>query len=478
MLDGATIPATPSKSHPVSRLPAEFFSPPESFDAVSHMLDSLPDQLTEQFLEAQISQTQVVLDSISSQLSARVMRSYGAFVHGMSQVQQIESDLTMSAILCRTARRQMGRVQDGMVSGSLQVLAKLKRKSTLDKLAKLLGDLSAVRDDCAKVQAAVQPDAPARELPVAAALLIDSERRLTKLRKLKQVKRLGPKLADASARLQGRMHEVLRRTCAEFDAKAYGAAVEAALLLERLDDVVSQARRRFRFRPRAPSHARPARPARLSPAARASSPPDTCSLPLGSTPDDCRADTLAWLLCACVAMATALATAGAQLVCGGDQGADQVGAARARAPLARLEDWGDDHARAGAAARQRKVQGRLCAGGRILQRTHAHAHAHAHATPRMRSRRTPHAAPRTRAHAACTHAPCNGSSRRRAIVRHATCPSRRVSYPFPFHSQLHEEYFDACLAHSFYALLRVLRSQHHRMVRVAVLVAPWLTTRG
>ena len=329
MLDGATIPATPSKSHPVSRLPAEFFSPPESFDAVSHMLDSLPDQLTEQFLEAQISQTQVVLDSISSQLSARVMRSYGAFVHGMSQVQQIESDLTMSAILCRTARRQMGRVQDGMVSGSLQVLAKLKRKSTLDKLAKLLGDLSAVRDDCAKVQAAVQPDAPARELPVAAALLIDSERRLTKLRKLKQVKRLGPKLADASARLQGRMHEVLRQTCAEFDAKAYGAAVEAALLLERLDDVVSQARRRFRFRPRAPSHARPARPARLSPAARASSPPDTCSLPLGSPPDGRRADTTAWLSCACACVATAMATAtaGAQLVCGGDQGADQVGAA-------------------------------------------------------------------------------------------------------------------------------------------------------
>ena len=86
LLDGATIPSTPSKSHPVSRLPAEFFQPPESFDAVSHMLDSLPAQLTEPFLEAQISQTQVVLDSISSQLSARVMRSYGAFVHGMAQV--------------------------------------------------------------------------------------------------------------------------------------------------------------------------------------------------------------------------------------------------------------------------------------------------------------------------------------------------------------------------------------------------------
>ena len=87
VLDGADSPRTPSKGgdHPVQRLPAEFFQPLETFDAVQHMLDSLPDRLSEAFLQAQTQQTQVVLDSINSQLSARVMRSYGAFVHGMAQ---------------------------------------------------------------------------------------------------------------------------------------------------------------------------------------------------------------------------------------------------------------------------------------------------------------------------------------------------------------------------------------------------------
>ena len=58
----------------------------DRFDAVHHMLESLPERVGEAFVQGQIVQTQDVLNSINSQLSARVMRSYGAFVHGMAQV--------------------------------------------------------------------------------------------------------------------------------------------------------------------------------------------------------------------------------------------------------------------------------------------------------------------------------------------------------------------------------------------------------
>ena len=57
-------------------------------------------------------------------------------------------------------------------------------------------------------------------------MLVESEARLTKLHKLKQARRLAPQLAEASTRLQGRMHAVMRTTCAEFDDAAYGAAVQ------------------------------------------------------------------------------------------------------------------------------------------------------------------------------------------------------------------------------------------------------------
>ena len=177
-----------AESHPVSRLPPQYFQPPDAFDAVHHMLESLPEQLGEAFVQGQIQHTQGVLDLINSQLSARVMRSYGAFVHGMAQVQQLERDLMASAILCRSARRHLGLVQDGMVVGSLHVLSQLKRKANLAQLIDQLGALRSLAEDCVTVQAAVQPHAPAAELPVAALLLVESEANLTKLGKLKQAR--------------------------------------------------------------------------------------------------------------------------------------------------------------------------------------------------------------------------------------------------------------------------------------------------
>ena len=81
-------------------LPPQFFE--ESFDPVEHLLLNLPG-LQEELLEREQQTTRSVLGAINSRLSARVMRSYGAFVHGMAQVQQLESDLIITAILCRSA---------------------------------------------------------------------------------------------------------------------------------------------------------------------------------------------------------------------------------------------------------------------------------------------------------------------------------------------------------------------------------------
>ena len=90
-------------------------------------------------------------------------------------MQQLERDLMSSAVLCRSARRHLGQVQEGMVVGSLHVLAHLKRKAALAQLIDHLRALRALAEDCVTVQAAVQPHAPAAELPVAAQLLVESE---------------------------------------------------------------------------------------------------------------------------------------------------------------------------------------------------------------------------------------------------------------------------------------------------------------
>ena len=126
------------------QLPPQFFTPPDGFDSVRHMLENLPEEegLSLGFLHAQTAETQTVLDAINSQLSARVMRSYGAFVHGMAQVQTLESDLVLTAILCRSARRHLGHVQSGMVHGGLRFLSSLRRRRVMECLASTLRSLS------------------------------------------------------------------------------------------------------------------------------------------------------------------------------------------------------------------------------------------------------------------------------------------------------------------------------------------------
>ena len=136
------------QSNDVSCLPEEFFLPLDEFDAVRHTLTNLPEEdgLSATYIAAQTAETQAVLDAINSQLSARVMRSYGAFVHGMAQVQQLESDLVLTAILCRSARRHLGYVQGSLVHGGLQFMSRLRRRRVIEGTVKTLCTLHALCD--------------------------------------------------------------------------------------------------------------------------------------------------------------------------------------------------------------------------------------------------------------------------------------------------------------------------------------------
>ena len=77
-------------------------------------------------------------------------------------MQQLERDLMSSAVLCRSARRHLGLVQEGMVVGSLHVLAHLKRKAALAQLIDHLRALRALAEDCVTVQAQDPSPSPSR----------------------------------------------------------------------------------------------------------------------------------------------------------------------------------------------------------------------------------------------------------------------------------------------------------------------------
>jgi len=232
-----------------SPLAQEFFTPPDSFDAVQHMLECLPDEVSEAFIESQAAQTQLVLEAVNSKLSARVMRSYGAFVHGMAQVQQLKSDLTLTAIQCRSARKHLGRVRTETVEPGLTILAKLRRKRALAGLLRMVVGVKALQSDSLEVASRLRaaaaggkgkPPPPQLDLLRCAELQRSCERRLASLSRLKPVKRMEARVANAAEALHDAMHAELRRASAEFDEATYAAAIGCALELDRIDELVNR----------------------------------------------------------------------------------------------------------------------------------------------------------------------------------------------------------------------------------------------
>ena len=220
----------------LTALPPEFFTPLDSFDAVRHLLENLPDEdgLNGRFLSEQTKQTQTVLDAINSQLSARVMRSYGAFVHGMAQVQQLESDLVLTAMLCRSSRRHLSRVQGGMVVGGLQLLNRLRRRYQMEQLTLRLGKLGKLAEGVAALDKTLKERGKPELLPRAAELAKECRGYTGVLEGLAMRKSVVPRIDRAEERLWTLVQKTLEKACTGFDAPAYDAAVTAAITLSKV----------------------------------------------------------------------------------------------------------------------------------------------------------------------------------------------------------------------------------------------------
>eukprot|EP00900_Chrysochromulina_parva_P005119 jgi/Chrpa1/14608/Chrysochromulina_OHIO_Genome00023056-RA len=224
----------------LTALPPEFFTPLDSFDAVRHLLENLPDEdgLNGRFLSEQTKQTQTVLDAINSQLSARVMRSYGAFVHGMAQVQQLESDLVLTAMLCRSSRRHLSRVQGGMVVGGLQLLNRLRRRYQMEQLTLRLGKLGKLAEGVAALDKTLKERGKPELLPRAAELAKECRGYTGVLEGLAMRKSVVPRIDRAEERLWTLVQKTMEKACTGFDAPSYDAAVTAAITLSKVGDVV------------------------------------------------------------------------------------------------------------------------------------------------------------------------------------------------------------------------------------------------
>ena len=207
-------------------LPPQFFD--ESFDPVEHLLLNLPG-LQEELLEREQQTTRSVLGAINSRLSARVMRSYGAFVHGMAQVQQLESDLIITAILCRSARRHLSRVQGGMVEGGLHVLCRLRRLRGLAQIRRLAGALQGLGAGCARVGAKLEQPSSSMRLAEVAKELAECDLLLGQIPKLKHCRRFATQARATPGRRDHPHARPSRRTARFLAIRVSAPAARAQL---------------------------------------------------------------------------------------------------------------------------------------------------------------------------------------------------------------------------------------------------------
>jgi hypothetical protein len=113
----------------LGRLDAGFYG--ADFDAVGALFQSLPEDVDEHWLEREIDQKERTQQLIESALSDRVMKNYSAFVQGMTQIQQIGSDLHLTAFLCKASRQRLAKAKEELTHSSLVVLANYRKTQVI-----------------------------------------------------------------------------------------------------------------------------------------------------------------------------------------------------------------------------------------------------------------------------------------------------------------------------------------------------------
>lgn len=125
-----------SQNELVEKLDKAYFE--DGFNAVGHLMQSLPSDVTDEYLIGEISEKDCIQDIIQARLSEQVMANYNSFVEGLSHIRQMEDDLTQTEILCKGGRRKLAVASDDLVKSSFNVIGATRKKKRLLKVHDLV----------------------------------------------------------------------------------------------------------------------------------------------------------------------------------------------------------------------------------------------------------------------------------------------------------------------------------------------------
>ena len=109
------------------QLEGEYYK--QDFDPTEFFLERLGDA-NEHEINERLNIKNKQLDIITTKLSASVMKNYGSFVQGMSEIRELGNDIQSTAQICRNGRANLRRANFELISGPVNIIA-TQRKTLL-----------------------------------------------------------------------------------------------------------------------------------------------------------------------------------------------------------------------------------------------------------------------------------------------------------------------------------------------------------
>eukprot|EP00762_Andalucia_godoyi_P004576 ANDGO_05131.mRNA.1 hypothetical protein CAOG_08840 len=124
----------PSAKDPrLQNLDQGFFEHPSEFDAVEHILNSLPRSgpIDDAFFENEEKVLQDALSAITHRLAHKVHKNYTAFVSGMTMIHEIGRDVQQTAVLSSSGRHFLRELDNHLVVQSKTIVSRFGRARQL-----------------------------------------------------------------------------------------------------------------------------------------------------------------------------------------------------------------------------------------------------------------------------------------------------------------------------------------------------------
>mmetsp|Transcript_24118 Transcript_24118/g.55782 ORF Transcript_24118/g.55782 Transcript_24118/m.55782 type:complete len:323 (-) Transcript_24118:835-1803(-) len=229
----------------------------EDFDAVRLLLEGLPADSFRPGSSARFARHiaeestwyEAALDRVTHELSANVMANYGTFVTGMAQIFELGSDLILTGMRAKAARRNLRAADSALSRTGLTLIGLLRRRAAMRLIAARLEGITGAVRAAGRLQVLLSAElCENAEFAPPLALLIEASGLYATCRAAKASAGEGSlllrlkviaELDAAYARLLTLLDEAHRRLCARFETHAYAQTLECAVLLDTLDDLAS-----------------------------------------------------------------------------------------------------------------------------------------------------------------------------------------------------------------------------------------------